>query len=217
MLASYIESSDVLHASLLSLGVSSSATILAMMIGVPIGLLLYSSPPKLRATLTSVSRALMATPPVIVGLVVYLSASTNGFLNGIVSLYSPKAMILAQFLLLLPISISVSESLYQQFYSHFELMLYTRSISLLDSLRYYLMESRWQLIGLMFICFSRALSEVGAVMIVGGNIRGETRTLTTSIALETSKGNTTEAIALGGTLLLFSVIIAIAISITQKR
>lgn len=192
---------DLAEIVLLSLRVSLSATLVSLLIGLPFGALLAISRFRGRGAVLIVVNALMGLPPVVVGLLVYLHFSRAGPLGFLGLLYTPTAMIVAQTVLIAPIVTALSrqvlEDLYTEYAEHF------RSLCL----------SRWQVIGALIrdgryslltvglAGFGRAVAEVGAVMIVGGNIDHLTRVMTTAIALETSKGDLPLALALGMILL----------------
>lgn len=188
----------------LSLKVSLSAVVLSCLIGLPLGALLACSRFPGRGLVMVVTNALMGLPPVVVGLVVYLHLSASGPLGFLQLLYTPTAMIIAQVLLIAPIvtalSTQVLQDLFDEYADHFRALGLGRwaSISTL------LMEARYSLLTVALAGFGRAIAEVGAVMIVGGNINHFTRVMTTSIALETSKGDLPLALALGIVLLVLA-------------
>lgn len=185
----------------LSLYVSLSATVLAGLIGLPLGALVAIGRFRFRNVLLVVMNALMGLPPVVVGLVVYLYLSRSGPLGFLGLLYTPTAMIIAQTILITPIVAALSrqvlEDLYVEYADQFRSLCLTR----LQTVQALLWDARYALLTVGLAGFGRAVAEVGAVIIVGGNIDHLTRVMTTSIALETSKGNLALALALGIVLL----------------
>jgi tungstate transport system permease protein len=191
----------------LSLKVSLSATVLASLFAVPLGAVLAVWKFPLRGAIVSLSTALMALPPVVVGLVVYLLLSRSGPLGALGLLFTPQAMVLAQTILIFPIVLALTREAvlpldreYKRLFSAFDLTPWFR-------IRTLLWDARFAVVTALLAGFGRALAEVGAVIIVGGNINGVTRVMTTTIALETSKGNLELALALG------IILIAIALAI----
>ena len=182
---------------LLSLQVSFIAVAFACLVGLPIGaaLAIFKFPGRL--IITVILNAMMGLPPVVVGLIVYLILSRSGPLGTLGLLYTPTAMIIAQICLVTPIIAALTrqttEALWHEYAEHF------RSIGIgpWRSITTLLWDNRFSLITTVLAGFGRASAEVGAVMIVGGNIDHVTRVMTTSIALETSKGNLALALGLG--------------------
>ena len=191
----------------LSLRVTLSAVVLAALVGLPLGALLAISRFRGRTMLVVVINALMGLPPVVVGLALYLMLSRSGPLGGLGWLFTPSAMILAQVVLVLPIIIALTrqtvEDVWGEYREHL-LSLGQSGIGLVSTL---LWEGRFSLATALLAGFGRASAEVGAVLIVGGNIAGYTRTMTTAIALETSKGDLPLALGLGLVLLLLTLAI----------
>ncbi len=192
----------------LSLLVSMTATMFACFVGVPFGIALALYKFYGRGLLIIILNAGMAAPPVVIGLFVYIMLSRSGPLGAFGLLFTPAAMIIAQLIMVLPIVISLSHrqgmtlvNEYQDFFCSISL----KGISALLTLIY---EGRYQLITVFLSAFGRAISEVGAVMIVGGNIANATRVMTGTIALETSKGNITLALALGVALIMIAIVIS---------
>ena len=181
--------------------------ILACLIGLPIGSALAVLRFPLRRIIIAISTALMSLPPVVVGLIVYLYLSRNGPLGWLELLYTPYAMIMAQLILVTPIIVSLScqiiEDLQEDYREYFSSLV----ISPQKAIKTYLYDARYSLVTVVLAGFGRAISEVGAVIIVGGNIDHLTRVMTTSISLETSKGNLPLALALGVILLIISLLV----------
>jgi len=207
---------DVLEIVGLSLEVSLSAVMLAAIIGMPAGaaLALHRFPGR-RPVVVLVS-ALMGLPPVLLGLIVYLMLSRSGPLGVLGLLYTPTAMIIAQGLLVLPIIVALSQRAIGGMWEEYaELMqsLNVRGLRLIGTMLY---EARFALMTVWLAAFGRAIAEVGAVMIVGGNINHATRVMTTAIALETSRGNLALAVALGVVLLLLALMVNVAVHFVAR-
>ncbi|SIR14014.1 tungstate transport system permease protein [Aromatoleum tolulyticum] len=181
----------------LSLRVSGSAVILGTLIGLPLGACLAVGRFPGRSATLVVINGLMGAPSVVVGVVVYLILSRSGPLGGLGMLYTPAAMVAAQTLLVVPLMAAIArqiiEDTWQRYAEEFRAMRFTW----LQSVTTLLYDCRHSLLVAVLAGLGRAMSEVGAVMIVGGNIDHATRVMTTAIALETSKGDLPLAIALG--------------------
>jgi tungstate transport system permease protein len=139
----------------------------------------------------------MGLPPVVAGLAVYLALSRSGPLGGLGLLFTPTAMIAAQALLILPIVVALTRSVIEDLWAEYEEHLRSLGASPLGSIPTLLWDGRFSLLTGVLAGFGRATAEVGAVLIVGGNIAGHTRTMTTAITLETSRGELGLAVALG--------------------
>jgi tungstate transport system permease protein len=185
----------------LSLQVSLLAVILASAIGFPLGgaLAVYRFPG--RGAVTVVLSALMGLPPVVAGLIVYLLLSNAGPLGVLQLLYTPTAMVVAQMLLVIPIVAALTRQHCEDLLEEYDEQLRSLGASSREITATLLWDGRYRLLTAVLAGFGRAIAEVGAVMIVGGNIDHVTRTMTTAIALETSKGNIALALALGIVLL----------------
>lgn len=200
---------DLARIVLLSLRVSLTATALAALVGVPLGAVLALTQfPGHRAILV-LGTAMMALPPVVVGLAVYLLLSRAGPLGPLGLLFTPTAMIIAQTILIFPIVLSLTHQAVAPLHRDYRPLFTALDTPFARRVRTLIWDARFAVSVALLAGFGRALAEVGAVIIVGGNINGLTRVMTTTIALETSKGNLTLALALG-LILLF---IAIAINI----
>jgi tungstate transport system permease protein len=201
----------------LSLRVSLTAVAIALCIGMPLGAALAIGRFRGRFMLTVVVNSFMAMPPVVVGLVVYLLLSRAGPFGVLGLLYTPAAMIIAQVLLITPIVVSLSRQtiveLDQEYADYFSSL----AINRMNRVLTLLWEARFSLVTTCLAGFGRALSEVGAVMIVGGNIHHLTRVMTTAIALETSKGELELAMALGIVLMLIALLINLLIALFRPR
>jgi tungstate transport system permease protein len=181
----------------LSLFVSLSATAVAAVVGLPLGALLALANFPGRTFLIVVMNAFMGLPPVVVGLAVYLLLSRSGPLGFLGILFSPKAMIVAQTLLVLPIMAALTRQTVEDLWAEYRDELTAMRVGALGRVATLLWDARFSLTTTLLAGFGRAAAEVGTVMIVGGNIDGFTRTMTTAIALETSKGDLPLAIGLG--------------------
>ena len=195
---------DLLEVLWLSIRVSFSSLLLSCLIGLPVGVLLATHQFFSRNIFVSIINAMMGLPPVVVGLIVYLHLSRSGPLGWMGILYTPQAMIIAQCILITPIVIGLScqivEDLHNDYRDLFESLVVPRWVALWA----YIVDARYSLLTVVLAGFGRAISEVGAVIIVGGNIDHLTRVMTTAIALETSKGELSLALALGLILLILS-------------
>jgi tungstate transport system permease protein len=198
---------DLWHIVLLSLRVSLSATLIASFFAIPLGaaLAIWSFP--LRSVVVSISTAMMALPPVVVGLAVYLLLSRSGPLGELGMLFTPSAMIVAQTILIFPIVLALTREAILPLDREYARLFSAYDLSPGLRLRTLVWDARFAVITALLAGFGRALAEVGAVIIVGGNINGVTRVMTTTIALETSKGNLELALALGLILILIAFMI----------
>lgn len=195
------EVSNLLQIVGLSLRVTLSALMLAAAIGLPLGALIGIARFPGRKAVIVVVNALMGLPPVVVGLVVYLALSRSGPLGALGLLFTPAAMIVAQTILIVPIVVALTRQTIEDLWG--ELGEHLRSLGLTDltAIPTLLWEGRFALATALLAGFGRASAEVGSVIIVGGNIAGFTRTMTTTITLETSKGDLPLALTLGGILI----------------
>ncbi|MEZ5816046.1 MAG: ABC transporter permease [Hyphomicrobiaceae bacterium] len=191
----------------LSLGVTLSATLVATLLGVPLGAFIALLRFRGRALVIVALNALMGLPPVVVGLAVFLALSRSGPLGTLGLLFTPQAMVLAQALLILPIITALTRQTIEDLSAEYELELAAMRVSATGRVITLIYEGRFALATIVLAGFGRAAAEVGAVMIVGGNIDGFTRVMTTTIALETSKGNLALAIGLG--LVLIGLVLAV--------
>ena len=191
----------------LSLAVSLSATVIAALVGIPLGGLLALRRFPGRDAVIILLNALMGLPPVVVGLLVFLALSRSGPLGPLGLLFTPTAMIVAQAILVIPIVTALSRQVIEDLWAEYRDELGAMGVHGLAAVATLLRDGRIALLTVALAGFGRAAAEVGAVMIVGGNIDGFTRVMTTSIALETSKGNLPLAIGLG--LVLVAIVTAI--------
>ncbi len=199
--------SDLLEIVALSLRVSLSAVFLATLIGLPLGAALAVFRFPGRGALVVLVNALMGLPPVVVGLVVYLTFSASGPLGVLGFLYTPAAMIVAQTVLVTPIIAALSRSTLSDLLGEYDETLRVLGATRLDVIATLLWDARFSLATALLAGLGRALAEVGAVMLVGGNIDHVTRVMTTAIALETSRGALPLALGLGMVLLLITLVL----------
>ena len=181
----------------LSVAVSLTATLAACVVGMPAGALLAVGRFPGRRVLLVLTNGLMGLPPVVVGLLIYLLLSRAGPLGSFGLLFTPTAMVVAQAVLVTPIVAALTRQVLEDEWTEYREQLRSLGASRTQAARTLLWDGRLSLITAALAGFGRAIAEVGAVMIVGGNIDGVTRVMTTTIALETSKGDLPLALALG--------------------
>ncbi len=189
----------------LSLSVSLVAVFIAIVVAMPLGaaLAIFNFPGRRLARVGLSS--LMGLPPVVVGLIVYLLLSRSGPLGVLGLLFTPTAMIIAQVILVVPIIAALTSQVVEELWAEYEEQLRSLGATPLQALPTLLWDGRYSLVTAMLAGFGRAIAEVGAVMIVGGNIDHATRVMTTAIALEVSKGDLALALGLGIVLILISI------------
>jgi tungstate transport system permease protein len=200
----------------LSLAVSLSAVLLAALVGLPLGAWLALSQFRGREALIVVVNALMGLPPVVVGLAVYLTLSRSGPLGSWGILFTPQAMVVAQTILIAPIIAALARQTIEDLWVEYRDELAAMNVGILGGVATLLWDARFSLLTALLAGFGRAAAEVGAVIIVGGNIDGFTRTMTTAIALETSKGDLPLAIGLGMVLIAIVILVNAAAWITGR-
>ena len=191
----------------LSLLVSLTAVLLAAIIGIPLGAALALNRFRGREALIVTLNAMMGLPPVVVGLAVYLALSHSGPLGAWGLLFTPQAMVVAQTILVAPIVAALSRQTVEDLWAEYRDELAAMNVGPLGRVATLIWDARFALVTALLAGFGRAAAEVGAIMIVGGNIDGFTRTMTTAIALETSKGDLPLAVGLG--MVLISIVIMI--------
>ncbi len=197
---------------LLSLRVSLTAVIIAAIIGMPLGAALAVARFRGRQAVIVVINALMGLPPVVVGLLVYLTLSNSGPLGVLQLLYTPTAMIIAQTVLVTPIIAALTRQTVSTLDEEYAEQLRSLGVTRSGAVPTLLWDGRHVLMTTLLAGFGRAIAEVGAVIIVGGNINHVTRTMTTTIALETSRGNLALALALGTILIIVALTVNAAVS-----
>lgn len=203
--------SEIWSIVVLSLKVSGSAVLISSLIGVPLGLLAGLAKYPGKRWVAAVVQTGMALPPVVVGLVLYLALSRSGPFGGLGWLFTPQAMVLAQTILALPFVTGITMISVQSVPAELSLQLTSLGATPWQCRWAVLREARAGLLLAVAAALGRSLSEVGAVLIVGGNIRGYTRVMTTAIVLETSRGQFGVALGLGVVLLILALSINLAI------
>lgn len=198
---------DLLEIIGLSFYVSLTAVFFATIIGMPLGCILAVQKFWGRQVIIIIANSCMGFPPVVMGLVVYLLLSHGGALGVLELLYTPSSMIIAQSLLVLPVITALSHRIIEDLHAEYDLLLRSMRVRFWQNVRILLWDARYGLLTALLAGLGRALSEVGAIIIVGGNIAHATRVMTTTIALETSKGNLALALALGIILMLLALAI----------
>jgi tungstate transport system permease protein len=201
----------------LSLRISLTATAIAFAIGLPLGMLLAFGRFRGRRLALATVHTGMGMPPVVVGLIVTVALWRSGPLGELDLLYTPTAMIMAQAAIGTPLVAGISAAALQQIDPDFRVQMQALGASRLRSLWAVAVEARLPLLAAVMAGFGAAVSEVGAAMMVGGNIAGETRVLTTAAVLETSKGNLALAVALGVILLLLAFAVNLVLTLAQQR
>ena len=208
---------EVWRITLLSLQVSGSATLLSLLAGIPLGTLLALVRFPGRGLIVSLVNTGMGLPPVVVGLFVTVILWRNGVLGALEILYTPAAMVLAQFVIAAPIVTGLTLAAMQQVPEQFRLQMLGLGASRAQMVWTLLLEARLPMLAAVMAGFGGVISEVGASMMVGGNIKGSTRVLTTATVLETGKGNFDVAIALSAILLLITFLVNWALTWIQQR
>jgi tungstate transport system permease protein len=191
----------------LSLMVSLSAVAVAALIGVPLGTFVALNRFPGREALIVLLNALMGLPPVVAGLAVYLLLSRSGPLGSLGLLFTPTAMIIAQTTLVTPIIAALARQTIEDLWHEYRDELTAMNVGPLRRVMTLIWDGRFSLVVTLLAGFGRAAAEVGAIIIVGGNINGYTRTMTTTIALETSKGDLSLAMGLGAVLIAIVIIV----------
>lgn len=208
---------EVLGITLLSLEVSGAATVISLLLGIPLGILIALSRFPGRSLVVSLINTGMGLPPVVVGLFVSIFLWRRGPLGFLELLYSPTAMVIAQVIIAFPIVAGLTLSAFQALNPRLSLQLLGIGASRPQLLWLLCKEARLPLLAAVMAGFGGVISEVGASMMVGGNIRGETRVLTTATVLETGKGNFEIAIALGLILLILSFAVNFLLTYIQQQ
>ncbi|UWR12050.1 ABC transporter permease [Sulfitobacter mediterraneus] len=198
---------DLVEITLRSLQVTLTALVIASLIALPLGALLAVRRFRIRRLTIAVLNALMGLPPVVVGLIVYIMLSRSGPFGVFGLLFTPTAMIIAQVIIIVPLIASIAHQALRELWSDYHDLLISMNTTHAQRMKTLLWDGRRALLTAALAGFGRAIGEVGAIMVVGGNIDHHTRVLTTAIALETGKGDFALALALG------FVLIAIAIAV----
>ena len=199
----------------LSFKVTTIALFFSCLIGLPLGTFLATQRFKGRNLLIGIINSLMSLPPVVVGLFVYINLSRSGPLGWLGILYTPTAMIIAQIILILPIITGLTTQIIEDLQENYNDLFVSLVTPKVTTIKTYIIDARYSLITVVLAGLAKGVSEVGAVIIVGGNIDHLTRVMTTTIAMETSKGELSLALALGIILLITS--ITINLIVTYKK
>jgi len=202
---------DLVEITTLSLKVTVSATLIASLFGLPLGAWLAVNRFRARRLVIAILNALMGLPPVVVGLMVYVLFSRSGPLGVLGLLFTPTAMVIAQVIIITPIIASIAHQAIRELWADYHDLLISLHASRRQRIGALLWDGRRALLTASLAGFGRAIGEVGAIMIVGGNIDHATRVLTTAIALETGKGNFDLALALGFVLIALAIAVNLAI------
>jgi tungstate transport system permease protein len=208
--------SEIFNITLLSLQVSAIATMISLLIGLPLGSWLALGNFRARSLILSIINTGMALPPVVVGLVVAIMLWRSGPLGGLRLIYTPVAIIIAQTIIAAPVVTGLTAAALEALDPRLQQQLLGLGASRLQMVWYLWREARLPLLAALMAGFGSVISEVGASMMVGGNIRVQTRVLTTAIVLETSKGEFGQALALSTLLLVLTYLINLALTWIQQ-
>jgi len=208
--------SELAEIAIRSLRITLSALALACLIALPLAALLAVRRFRMRRFVMAVLNALMGLPPVVVGLVVYVLLSRSGPLGVLGLLFTTSAMIIAQVVIITPIIASISHQAIRELWADYHDLLISLNTTRWQRIKALLWDGRRALLTASLAGFGRAIGEVGAIMIVGGNIDNATRVLTTAIALETGKGNFALALALGFILIALAISVNFALHLLSK-
>ena len=212
-----VADAELLAVTWLSLKVSGAATGLSLLVGMPLGTVLALARFPGRGLLVALVNTGMGLPPVVVGLFISILLWRNGPLGVLELLYTPTAIVVAQFVIAVPVVTGLTLAAVQQIPERFRLQVQALGASRLQLLGLLIREARLPLLAALMAGFGAVISEVGASLMVGGNIRGQTRVLTTATVLETSKGNFDIAIALSVILLTLTFLVNWALTWIQQR
>ena len=202
---------ELTEIALRSLQVTFTALALACLIAMPLAAFLAVRRFRFRRTVIAVLNALMGLPPVVVGLVVYVLLSRSGPLGVLGLLFTPTAMIIAQMIIIVPLIASIAHQSLRDLWAEYHDLLISMNVTQGQKIRTLLWDARRALLTAALAGFGRGIGEVGAIMIVGGNIDNVTRVLTTAIALETGKGEFALALALGFVLIALTILVNLLI------
>lgn len=208
---------DVLQTIWLSLRVSGTATLIAVLIGIPVGAFIGMKRFRGRTLAVALVHTGFALPPVVIGLFVFMFLSRNGPAGDWNLLFTPAAMIIAQALLATPYVIGIALAAVQAVPADVRLQARALGATPLRAVLTHVREARLGLVAAVIAGFGAVISEVGAVMMVGGNIAGETRVMTTAIVLETRRGNFRTAVTLGLVLLAIAFVVNVTLTAAQQR
>ena len=208
---------EVMQIALLSLYISLSATILAACISIPLGGLIHFHEFHGKAALLTVIQTLYSVPTVVVGLLIYLFISRSGPLGFLGLLFTPEGMILGQTILIIPIMLGLVITALGGVDKNIRDTLLSLGATEFQGIFQIIREARFAILSAVILGFGRAISEVGVAMMIGGNIAGETRVLTTAIALQTGMGDFPFSIALGLILLAIALVVVVCLNLVTKR
>ncbi len=211
------ETQRVVLITVLTLYMATMSTTVSSLIGIPLGAFIGMRKSQLFLLFRVFTHSLYGLPPVIAGLLVYMLLSRAGPLGPLGILFTPTSMIVAQCLLITPLITGISASAVDSLPKNIEDTARSLGANRIDLIKTMLYEARLGLFTAVMLGFGRAISEVGAVIIVGGNIKWHTQVLTTSIVLETQRGNFNYALTLGAILMLIALIISLVLTIAQKK
>jgi tungstate transport system permease protein len=208
---------DIRTIILRTLAISAAATACAVTLGIPAGYALARSRFRGRSLVLGLVNTGMGMPPVVVGLVVWLVLARGGVLGSLNLLYTPQAMVIAQFLIALPLVVGFTAASVQALPARLPELLQSLGATRTQRLWYLCREARLGLLAAVMAAFGAIISEVGAAMTVGGNLRGSTRVLTTAIVTVTGRGELGQALALGLILLLLAFMVNLILTLLQQR
>ena len=209
--------SEIFEITLLSLQVSTLATLISLLIGLPFGTWLALGNFRGRSFMLSIVNTGMALPPVVVGLVIAITLWRSGPLGGLHLIYTPIAIIIAQTIISAPVVMGLTSAALESLDPRLQQQLLGLGASRPQMIWMLWREARLPLLAALMAGFGSVISEVGASMMVGGNIKGQTRVLTTAIVLETSKGDFGNALALSALLLTLTYLINPALTLIQQK
>lgn len=207
---------DLIEITSLSLRVSLTATLIGSAIGLPLGAWLAVNRFRMRRFVIAIVNALMGLPPVVVGLIVYVIFSRSGPLGVLGLLFTPTVMVIAQVIIITPVIASIAHQAIRELWADYHDLLISLNATRLQRMQALLWDGRRALMTAALAGFGRAIGEVGAIMVVGGNIDHATRALTTAIALETGKGDFGLALALGFILIGLAVAINLGVHLLSR-
>ena len=208
---------DIRTIILRTLAISAAATVCAVTLGVPAGYALARTRFRGRSLVLGLVNTGMGMPPVVVGLIVWLVLARGGVLGSLNLLYTPQAMVIAQFLIALPLVVGFTAASVQALPARLPELLQSLGATRAQRLWYLCREARLGLLAAVMAAFGAIISEVGAAMTVGGNLRGSTRVLTTAIVTVTGRGELGQALALGLILLLLAFMVNLILTLVQQR
>ncbi len=208
---------EIIEIVMLSLLISGGATVIASIFGIPIGISIALKEFRFKRVIVGIINIWLALPAVLIGLVVYLILSRRGPLGSLGFLFTPYAIIIAQAILATPIITALSLSALKGIAKDVRDIAYSLGANRMQTIWVLIKEGRFALLTAIITGFSRVIGETGMTLMVGGNIKGETRVMTTAISLETMKGNFEIGIALGVVLLIVAILINVILQIVQGK